>query len=307
MNTYAPQCLLYAQHGWADDHRAIATLADSLADPSMLVFAPSLGYVKTWLRIEPLIQQVENLALETTLRHPELPLRIIGHSMGGLIWLEVLDRHPELWSRVEALVLVGSPVGGADLARALDPFNLGIGIARDLGKNRRPIAERIATQIPTLVIAGDIDHGSDGTITVQSTKVFGTQFVSLPGVAHAPLKNHPAVAAAIAQFWSTLPSRRPTDGDNSEILTQYLIRRLQNTLGMTDAHLRDFPKAQPYLTFANGVSLRRWKHPLGIDHIFVACPAGTCLYGGFVGWAHSAQLHQTLKQLQQDHSTGLLL
>jgi len=308
MNPPHPQRILYAQHGWADDHRAIATLAHTLADGTTQVLTPSLGYIKTWLRMEPLIQQVEQLALTTARRHPALPLRIIGHSMGGLIWLEVLERHPELWPQVEALVLVGSPVGGADLARALDPFEWGIGIARDLGKSRRPLAEQIAKTIPTLVIAGDIDNGSDGTITVQSTKVLGSEFVLLPGIAHAPLKNHPAVGGAIARFWSTVSSGQawPPPPEPLSQFVQQLTGRLQNTLGITDAHYRDFPKARPYLTFANGVTLRLWKHPLGMNHVFVACPQGECVYGGFVGLAHDAALQQTLRLLQQDYTAGRL-
>lgn len=305
MKTVTPEVILYAQHGWADDHRAIASLANSLATSNTLVVTPNLGYLKTWLRIEPLIQAVEALVLDNLKRYPTSPIRIVGHSLGGLIWLEVLSRHPEWWSKVESLVLVGSPVGGADLARALDPLGMGLGIARDLGINRRGIAEAIAAKIPILVIAGDIDNGSDGTVTVQCTKIFGAEFVRLPGIHHAALKNHPAVAEAIRQFWAiatppALPNESCPDFNHT------LICRLQAIPGMTDGHERDFAKAEIFITYENGVSIRTWKNLMGINHVFVACPHGQCLYSGFVGWLHAEDLRQTLDTLKQETLTLLM-
>jgi pimeloyl-ACP methyl ester carboxylesterase len=291
-----PEFVLYAQHGWADGGRAMRLLAQTLATSEALIVAPSLGYVKTWLRIEPLIQAIEQLVITTTLQYPELPIRIMGHSMGGLIWLEVLDRHPEWWSKVESIVLIGSPVGGADLARALDPMKWGLGIARDLGATRRPMAEAIAAQIPMLVIAGDIDDGSDGTVPISATKVFGAEFVSIPNVDHAALKAHPAVADAIRQFWDVPKDRtcEPIEPD----LSILLIRKLQAIDGMTDGHQRGFNQSSLFLTLEDGTTLRTWINPWGIDHVFVACPKGTCLYSGFVGWGHARELQETLESLK---------
>ncbi len=302
MSVNNPDLILYAQHGWADDHKTIATLAAQLATPKTLVLTPNLGYLKTWLRIEPLIQAVEASAATMIQDYPDVPLRVIGHSMGGLIWTEVLSRHREWWERVESFVLVGSPIGGADLARAVDPLGLGVGIARDLGVNRRSLAEAIAAQIPTLVIAGDIDQGSDGTVVVQCTKIFGAEFVRLSNVDHVGLKNHPAVAAAIQDFWGLTASRAVPapllPAHPADVVSQAVIKRLQTVPGMTDAHERDFAKATTWLTFQHGVTLRIWTHPLGIDHVFVADPSGTCLYGGFVGWLHKADLTTVLADLQ---------
>ena len=299
----APEFVLYAQHGWADGGRAMRLLAQTLATSEALIVAPSLGYMKTWLRIEPLIQAIEQLVITTTLQYPELPIRIMGHSMGGLIWLEVLDRHPEWWSKVESIVLIGSPVGGADLARALDPMKWGLGIARDLGASRRPMAEAIAAQIPMLVIAGDIDDGSDGTVPISATKVFGAEFVSIPNVDHASLKAHPAVAEAIQQFWDVPKDRdcEPMEPD----LSILLIRRLQAIDGMTDGHRRGFDQSSLFLTLEDGTTLRTWINPWGIDHVFVACPEGTCLYSGFVGWGHARELQGTLESLKSVASQSL--
>lgn len=290
------QRILYALHGWADDHTTIATLATALATPDTLVVTPNLGILKTWLRIEPLVQATEASVSLSMSQYPNLPIRLIGHSMGGLIWLEVLTRHPEWWARIESLVLIGSPVGGSDLARAFDIWGVGVGIARDLGTNRREIAEAIATKIPTLVISGDVDNGSDGTVTVQCTKIFGAEFVRLPGIDHVGLKNHPLVAAAIREFWALEQAPSPIVCD----LSYTLIKRLQAVPGMTDGHDRDFARANVFL-ICDDITIRTWRNPMGIDHVFVANAAGECLYGGFVGWLHAEDLKRTLRELQQEY------
>ena len=84
---------------------------------------------------------------------------------------QALSRHPEWWKRFESIVLLGSPIGGADLARIVDLFGWGIGIAKHLGQNRRVLAEQVTAKIPTLVIAGNITAGGDGTVPIESTKL----------------------------------------------------------------------------------------------------------------------------------------
>jgi len=290
MSETAPEFVLFVQHGWADDNRQMIALANLLVSNETPTVAPNLGFVETWIRIAPLIDRVEAIALETMATHTDLPMRIVGHSMGGLIWLEVLHRHPDWWPRVHSLVLVASPVGGADLGRMIDPLQIGVGIAADLGKNRRPLAEAIAQNIPTLVIAGDIDGGSDGTVTVECTKIFHSQFLLLPGLSHAAMRCHPAVADAIKAFWLDFSL-----GDRQEV--DPLIQRLRQIPGMTDGHWRDFPIARTVATMENGSTLRLWISPVGIYHVFVASPQGQCLYAGFVGWLHIKDLTKTLKEL----------
>ena len=293
--TLATDCLLFVQHGWADDNRAMLELGRSLVEAKTPIVAPSLGYAQTWIRIEPLIQTVEQAAVKAILAHPDLPLRIIGHSMGGLIWLELLNRHPDWWPRVHSLVLVASPVGGADLGRILDPLKLGLGIASDLGTNRKPMAELMAEQIPTLVIAGDLDAGSDGTVPVSCTRFAHAHFLCLEGLSHPALRNHPRVTAAIRDFWADF-SIGETICHNS------IVQRLQMIPGITDGHRRDFDSAKVVLTLPDGSSLRIWKNLLGIDHVFLASATGDCLYAGFVGWLHSPDLQQALAAIEQDYA-----
>ncbi|MCU0526185.1 MAG: lysophospholipase [Elainella sp. Prado103] len=297
----APAYILFAQHGWADDNQAMTRLANELLteDDRTQIVVPCLGYLQTWMRIEPLIQAVEAIATPYLQAYPTTPIKIIGHSMGGLIWLELLNRHPDWWQRIHSLVLVASPVGGADLGRLIDPFNLGIGIASDLGKNRRLIAERIATEIPTLVIAGDWDGGSDGTVTIECTKVAHTQFVCLPGLSHPVLRDHTHVIATIRQFWEDQKI-----GDR--ILADPVIQQIRSVPGMTDGHWRDFYRGRVLFELKTGETLRLWKSPFGIYHIFVASPSGDCLYAGFVGWFHTVELRQALKQIAAEHGASSL-
>lgn len=295
MSPASLEFILFVQHGWADDHRTMAALARRLVTDITPIVSPNLGYIQTWIRMAPLIDTVEAIALEHIDQHADALIRIIGHSMGGLIWLEVLNRHPEWWSRIDSIVLIASPVGGANLGRLIDPLDLGIGIASDLGKNRKPIAEKIAAVIPTLVIAGDIDGGSDGTVPVFCTRFPNARFVSLSGLSHAELRNHPAVAFKIREFWVNTSI-------GELILHNEIIQRLHAIPGITDGHWRDFDKAQSVMKLENGSTIRTWRNFFGVDHVFLASPEGDCLYAGFVGWLHASDLRQALEDIRQAYA-----
>ncbi|EDX84309.1 hypothetical protein S7335_2006 [Synechococcus sp. PCC 7335] len=294
---FSPDYILYAQHGWADINQGIGQLAKTVASPTAKVVVPNLGFVNTWIRIEPLIDRVEAIAEQTQAEHPGIPIRIVGHSMGGLIWLEVLARHPEWWPLVESLVLVASPVGGADLGRLIDPFELGIGIARDLGRNRRALAERIATAVPTLIIAGDYLEGSDGVVSVECTKFNRASYIVVPDINHIRMKRDPAVAKIIQQFWRSndhLCLPQPIESFSS-----YVIHQLQAIPGITDACYKGFERSQLWSLLPRGLILRTWQNRMGIHHVFLANYAGDCLFAGFVGWPHTAELYKRLFDLKR--------
>jgi len=197
----SPDYLLFAQHGWADTSVTMRTLANRLQLKNTVVITPNLGFYRTWWRMTPLTQTVSAIAQHYLHNFPRVPIRIIGHSMGGLIWLEILKTHPELWSRVESIVLIASPVKGATLARMIDPFRLGIGVARELGKSRQDVAENIAKVIPTLSIASNYFLGTDGTISIRSTQFQYAKWVCVSGISHADLRICPQVIRAIRLFW----------------------------------------------------------------------------------------------------------
>lgn len=291
----SPDFLLFAQHGWADNGNSIGKLAQALANPETHLVVPSLGILKTFIHIELLLEQVEAIATKTISNYPQTPLRIIGHSMGGLIWLEVLARHPEWWHKIHSFTLIGSPIGGSDMARIVDPLGIGIGTARDLGKNRRPMAEKIAQHIPTLSIASDLNAGSDGLVTIECSKMAYAQFALVSGIHHTPLRCHPRIVPIIQEFWANPQIGSPPRAD----LATKVIGRLQSVPGMTDASYRDFKRSQVVLSFRDGMTLRTWKNPLGINHVFLADRLGKCLYAGYVGWIHATGLRQAIEEIKE--------
>ena len=290
--------ILFVQHGWHDTNRRVYRLGQTLADEQTEVIAPNLGLIKTWWRIEPLISEVEKVAISTQQRYPDRPWRIIGHSMGGLIWLEVLQRHPEWWSKITSVSLVSSPVGGADLGRIFDPFRWGIGIARDLGTNRRHIAEQLARQIPVQTIASDYDGGSDGTVPLQCSQFRHASYTQLSGIRHDNTKDHPDVTAAIQRFWTMLPNAAlpNTIPDPTE---DAIISKLQSIPGITDAHFRGFSQANVWATLVHGFTLRLWCNSLGIHHVFLADAENRCRFAGFVGWPDTKNLYANLAIIKQ--------
>ncbi|MEA5463373.1 serine aminopeptidase domain-containing protein [Leptothoe sp. PORK10 BA2] len=331
--------ILFVQHGWHDTNRRIHRLGHALADEQAEVIAPNLGLIKTWWRMEPLIAEVERVAIATQQRHPDRPWRIVGHSMGGLIWLELLQRHPEWWDHITSVSLVSSPVGGADLGRMIDPFRWGIGIARDLGTDRRSIAEQLARYLPIQTIASDYDGGSDGTVPIQCSQFRHARYIQLRGIRHDNTKDHPEVTAAIRQFWSSLVEKRPenlpeTQPDSwrenqpdsgcdrlapevdyledtiigklqaVDYLEDTIIGKLQAIVGMTDAHRRDFHRATLWANLDYGLTLRTWRHPLGIHHVFLADAQHRCRYAGFVGWPDTQGLYANLEEICRHHGSA---
>ncbi|MEO0867501.1 MAG: alpha/beta hydrolase-fold protein [Cyanobacteria bacterium J06642_11] len=291
--------VLFVQHGWHDTNRRVYQLGCALADDPQAVIAPNLGLVKTWWRIEPLIRQVEQIAIAAQARYPDRPWRIIGHSMGGLIWLELLQRHPEWWPQVASVSLVSSPVGGADLGRIFDPFRWGIGIARDLGTDRRSMAEHLAQHLPMQTIASDYDGGSDGTVPIQCSQFRHAHYTQLRGIRHDNTKDHPKVTQAIQHFWATAGVIADTaNPDPLAAVEDRLIAKLHAIPGMTDAHPRDFRRARVWSSLASGFTLRVWRHPLGIHHVFLANAQNQCRFAGFVGLPHTRGLYAHLGQIR---------
>jgi len=279
--------ILFAQHGWADTAQDINYLARSLASSDnisgAIIYAPNLGWINTWLTIASLIDRVEKIAVEAIAKYPDLPWRIVGHSMGGLIWLEVLHRHPEWWHRVHSLALIGSPVGGSDLGRLFDPFGWFPLIARDLGTNRRPIAEAIAAQIPTISIMSDIGNYTDGTVPVGCSQFAYATIVHLERLHHATLKNHPQVLSSLRQFWAN-PTIAPIATDT----VSQLIAKLRS-LDLTETHNQNFEKARLIQTSPDDTKLWIWKNSLQITHVFVSI-GDRCVYSAYTGWRDQYKL-----------------
>ncbi|MEL6909533.1 MAG: lysophospholipase [Cyanobacteria bacterium J06631_6] len=286
--------LLFAQHGWADTGNNIGRLASAAADAETKVIVPSLGLIKTFIRLQPLVEQLEKIAAAEIAHHPQAQIKIMGHSMGGLMWLEVLNRNPSWWHRVHSLILLGSPVGGSNIARIIDPFGIGIGTAADLGKNRRLMAEKIAQAIPTLSVASDLGRGTDGLVTVENTKFDYANWQLISNIAHSAMRYRAEMIPVIQAFWAD-PQLGSPPATN---FTARLIKHLRTVPGMTDTDYRDLRRSQVVSRLADHLVLRTWNNPLGVNHVYL-CQHQQCLYAGYVGLIHAGRLRKALKNVSR--------
>ncbi|MGL5832625.1 MAG: lipase/acyltransferase domain-containing protein [Waterburya sp.] len=303
VNHNDPKYLLFAQHGWADTGNNIGRLVKAAVNAQTnntqtKVIVPSLGLINTLIRLDPLVNRLEKIATEAIAAHPHSSIKIVGHSMGGLMWLEVLDRNPQWWSQVHSFILLGSPVGGSNVARMVDPLNLGIGTARDLGKNRRAIAEKIAQRIPTLSVASDVGMGTDGLVTVENTKFDYANWLLVSDIAHSAMKYHNDMIPIMQDFWTN-----PQLGLSPEsTLANQLIQRLRQVPAMTDTNYRDFRRSRIVARFPENLTLHTWKNPLGINHVYLGQQQqnqSQCLYAGYVGLLHTQNLRRVIKEINQ--------
>lgn len=287
--------LLFAQHGWADTGNDIGKLAHMVANSQGKITAPSLGFIQTFIRIEPLVERLEQIATEVIANHPDFPIRIIGHSMGGLIWLEALNRNPQWWEKVHSLILLASPIGGSGVARLIDPLGFGIGTAKDLGKNRREIAKKIAQKIPTLSVASDLKLGSDGLVTVENTKFVYANWLLVSGIPHDAMKCHADLVPIIQNFWSNPRLGLPPQED----FVSDCIQRLRSVPGMTDTDYRNFERSQIVANLPDEITIHIWNSPWGINHVFLGKERKHCLYAGYVGLIHVLGLRQAIAEIKK--------
>jgi pimeloyl-ACP methyl ester carboxylesterase len=288
--------LLFAQHGWADNNQAMLRFGQEVASEGDLVIAPNLGYVRTWLRIEPLIATTERAAAEAVSQYPHARIRAIGHSMGGLIWVELLTRHPEWQARTDRLVLIGCPVGGAKLAGILDP--LGLGIGRDLRVDRRARAEAIASTVPTLTIVGDLLGQHDGTVSHESARLANARYVLTPSASHAALRNSRTVAMLVRAFFE--------QPDLPAVDHEAIAARLRTIPGIMAAEQGLMLVAKVILMLADGTTIRTLTPMPGLELVFLADGEGHCRFAGAVPWTAQAAAQQMLAEIQAEHQPLVL-
>lgn len=140
---------------------------------------------------------------------PGAPAGFVGHSLGGVVILEALLRHPAL--AAAAAVLVGSPVRGCGAGRRLGRAALGrwmMGNSRAVWEERAP---RWTRREPLGVIAGTAPVGlgrvlgpltgpNDGVVCVSETMVDGMKEQALVAHGHSALIFSPRVARLVERF-----------------------------------------------------------------------------------------------------------
>ena len=111
-----PRFVVLLSHGYAEHAGRYQHVAAMLTDLGAAVYAPDhLGHGRSEgeralvADIDAVVGDLHEVADRARLDHPELPVVLVGHSMGGLIATRFAQRHGD---ELTALVLSGPLVGG---------------------------------------------------------------------------------------------------------------------------------------------------------------------------------------------------
>jgi pimeloyl-ACP methyl ester carboxylesterase len=137
------------------------------------------------------------------------PAYFVGHSLGGLLILEMLRRYREI--AAAGVVLIGSPVRGCYAGRRLALSAIGrwmMGASGPLWEERdaawaraEPLGVIAGTRALGLGrVLGPLPGASDGVVRVSETRVEGMRAQALVGLGHSALIFSPRVAALVARF-----------------------------------------------------------------------------------------------------------
>jgi pimeloyl-ACP methyl ester carboxylesterase len=157
-------------------------------------------------------------ALVTEMRALPAPVHLVGHSLGGLIILELFDRHAAETPPLPPgrVVLLGSPVNGSRAATGLSQWPL---VKHLLGPmphrqlvDRAPRRWTQPRELGTIAgtspmglgqFAGGFDGAHDGTVAVAETRLEGaTAQITLP-VSHTGMGLSSDVARQVGTFLAT--------------------------------------------------------------------------------------------------------
>jgi len=133
----------------------------------------------------------------------------IGHSLGGLLILAMLERHPDV--ACASVLLLGPPARGCLAGRRFGRFALGrwmMGAAARLWEERETRWSRAA---PLGVVAGTVPLGlgrlfgalpgeNDGVVRVEETAVAGMSARAVVPLSHSMLVVSPQVGALAERF-----------------------------------------------------------------------------------------------------------
>ncbi len=147
--------------------------------------------------------------VETLARFAREKAFFVGHSLGGVLVLDMLNRHPEV--QVAATVLLGAPVRGCFAGRRFGAGAFGrwlMGACRPAWEER---AARWTRSAPLGVVAGTLPMGlgrlfgrlpgeNDGVVRVEETTVEGMAERVLVRRGHSMLVASSEVAGLVGRF-----------------------------------------------------------------------------------------------------------
>lgn len=143
-------------------------------------------------------------------RVPGERVHLVGHSLGGLVILTLLQRHAP--ARPGRVVLLGSPVAGCVAAVGLARWSWGRALlGRSLPQWSPGSASAALAEREVGMIAGNLGRGlgglvtrfpgpHDGAVAVEETRVPGLADHLVLPVGHSGMLVSPTVAAGIAHF-----------------------------------------------------------------------------------------------------------
>src|SRR5262245_19776592 len=149
--------------------------------------------------------------LEALARFAREQTLFVGHSLGGVLVLDMLNRYPEI--PAEAVVLLGAPVRGCLAGRRFGRARLGRWMMGACGPLWEERAARWTRGTPLGVVAGTLPFGlarmfggglpgpNDGVVCVDETMVEGMSARALVRQAHSMLILSRRVGAMIAAFF----------------------------------------------------------------------------------------------------------
>ncbi|WP_327186236.1 alpha/beta hydrolase [Streptomyces sp. NBC_01334] len=243
-----PRRLALVVHGYGEHAGRYRELADVLTGHGSAVFAPdhmghgrSAGERVVIEDFEDVVTDVHTVAQLARAAHPDLPLIVIGHSMGGLIAARYAQRYGDT---LAALVLSGPVIGGWELpgrllaheripdlpvspaALSRDPA-VGAAYAADElvwhGPMKRPTLEAFVRTLETVAEGGDIGplpllwlHGDDDRLVPLPGSRTGVERLSggapteriYPGARHEVFNetNRAEVFADVTRFLDGVPA-----------------------------------------------------------------------------------------------------
>jgi pimeloyl-ACP methyl ester carboxylesterase len=157
----------------------------------------------------PLGPNVERLARFVRASVGERPAHFVGHSLGGVVVLDTLNRHPELG--LGAAVLLGAPVRGCLSGQHFGRARLGRWMMGACGELWQAHDAQWRRQAPLSVVAGTAPLGlgrlvarlpapNDGVVCVEETTVTGMTERMLVPSAHSMMILSRNVAKLVLRF-----------------------------------------------------------------------------------------------------------
>jgi pimeloyl-ACP methyl ester carboxylesterase len=170
-------------------------------------FQPLLfSYPSVRITLEQVAQRLGRFVRERA----DAPAHFVGHSLGGLVVLELLAREPQLAAK--RAVLLGSPSTSSLAAQQLTGSRVGRILAgRALPQWRAERGADVATRVEIGAIAGTLRFGiaslvlelprpNDGAVTVAETRLPGLRDHLVLSVTHTGLLVSARVAREVCAF-----------------------------------------------------------------------------------------------------------